>query len=198
VDHSLSKQTATPTLPPWPVSPRSPVTLAPVPLEAGVREYAGFWRRFAASFIDGIIVWIVFFTVRAFISAIGLGQYLNPLIGRDSDRSIVSWGGISTETALTLVIGMIYFGYQESSVWQATLGKRALGIIVTDTDGDRITPIRAIKRHIATILSTWFFFIGFLIQPFTRRRQALHDVIARTLVLKASLPGIGEGSRRAQ
>jgi uncharacterized RDD family membrane protein YckC len=188
MDDSLLKQTASPALPPWPVSPGPTITLAPVPpkiTSAAVREYAGFWRRFAASFIDGIIVWFIFFIVRAFISAIGLGQYLNPLIGRDSDRSIVSWGGIPTETALTLVIGMIYFGYQESSVWQATLGKRALGIIVTDLDGDRITPIRAIKRHIASILSTWIFFLGYLIQPFTRRRQALHDVIARTLVLKA-------------
>ena len=195
MDDSRSKQNATPTLPPWPVSPRPTPTLSPVQAakySAAVREYAGFWRRGAASFIDGIIVWFIFFNVRAFISAIGLGQYQNPLWFPDPDRPTVSWGGISTETALTLVIGILYFGLQESSVWQATIGKRALGIIVTDLDGDRITRIRAVKRNIACIISTWFFLLGYLIQPFTRRRQALHDVIARTLVLKASLPTLNK------
>jgi uncharacterized RDD family membrane protein YckC len=187
MDDSLSQQNAPPTLPPWPVSPRPTTTIVlhPEILSTAVGEYARFGRRFVASVIDGIIVWILFFTVRSLISSIGLGQYLNPPTRGDYDRSFVSWGGISTETALTLVIGMIYFGYQESSVRQATIGKRAVGIIVTDLDGDRITPIRAIKRHIASVLSTWIFFLGYLIQPFTRRRQALHDVIARTLVLKA-------------
>src|SRR6478752_5931002 len=200
MDDSLLKQTASPALPPWPVSPGPTITLAPVPpkiTSAAVREYAGFWRRFAASFIDGIIVWFIFSIVTEFITAIGLGRFMSPIGFSDSGRLFVSWGGISTQTALALVIGMIYFGYQDSSVWQATLGKRTLGIIVTDMPGERISFARAVGRHLASWICDATFLIGYLIQPFTRKRQALHDVIARTLVLKASLPDLGEGSRRS-
>ena len=200
MDDSPSKQTATPTQPPWPVSPGPPIILAPVPpkiTSAAVWKYAGFWRRLAASFIDGIIVWYIDSIVRDFIAAIGLDRFMNLIWISESGWLSVSWGGISAQTALMLVIGMIYFGYQESSVWQATLGKRTLGIIVTDMHGERISFARAVSRHLASWICDATFLIGYLIQPFTRKRQALHDVIARTLVLKASLPDLGEGSRRS-
>src|SRR6478735_3644945 len=135
MDDSLVQRTASPALPPWPVSPGPTITLAPVPpkiTSAAVREYAGFWRRFAASFIDGIIVWFIFSIVTEFITAIGLDRFMSLIWISESGWLSISWGGISAQTALILVIGMIYFGYQESSVWQATLGKRTLGIIVTD------------------------------------------------------------------
>src|SRR5215203_2394036 len=104
MDESLSKQSATPALPPWPVSPRPTVTLAPVPLEAAVREYAGFWRRFAASFIDGIIVLFIFGIARDFMTAIGLDRFFNPVSFSNSDQGTfsISWSGISMEMALKL------------------------------------------------------------------------------------------------
>jgi uncharacterized RDD family membrane protein YckC len=77
----------------------------------------------------------------------------------------------------------LYFAILESSVWQATLGKRALGVVVTDLSGDRISFGRATGRHFAHYLSA-IFLIGFLVQPFTAKRQALHDKIAGTLVVR--------------
>ncbi|QIG54977.1 RDD family protein [Altererythrobacter sp. BO-6] len=73
---------------------------------------------------------------------------------------------------------------------QGTPGKRALGLIVTDLDGGRISPMRAVGRYFAKILSTIILFIGFIMIGFTERKQGLHDMIAGTLVQKAN-PGEG-------
>lgn len=77
----------------------------------------------------------------------------------------------------------IYFAVLESSSWQATLGKRALGIIVTDERGERLTFGRATGRYWAKWLSYLTFLVGFAMAGFTRKKQALHDVLANTLVV---------------
>jgi uncharacterized RDD family membrane protein YckC len=72
----------------------------------------------------------------------------------------------------------------ESSSKQATLGKMYVGLQVTDMAGNRISFTRALVRHIAEILSYLTFFIGYIISGFTTQKQALHDLIAGTLVVK--------------
>ena len=67
----------------------------------------------------------------------------------------------------------------------ATPGKMACGIKVTDLDGRRISFGRATGRFFGKILSTLILLIGFLMQPFTARKQALHDILAGTLVVKS-------------
>ncbi len=59
----------------------------------------------------------------------------------------------------------------------------ALGIAVTDLDGRRISFGRATARHWSTILSTLILLVGWLMAGFTKRKQALHDMIAGTLVI---------------
>jgi uncharacterized RDD family membrane protein YckC len=71
----------------------------------------------------------------------------------------------------------------ESSSWQAMLGKRALGIIVTDENGNRLTFGRATGRYWAKFLSYFILMIGFLMAAFTPKKQALHDMVANTLVV---------------
>jgi uncharacterized RDD family membrane protein YckC len=73
----------------------------------------------------------------------------------------------------------------ESSAWQATLGKRVLGVVVTDLAGDRISFGRATGRYFASQISCAIFLIGYLMQPFTKKRQTLHDKIAGTLVVRS-------------
>ena len=68
---------------------------------------------------------------------------------------------------------------------QGTLGKKALGMIVTDLDGGRIGFGRATGRYFAKILSALILGIGFIMVAFTQRKQGLHDLIASTLVYKA-------------
>jgi len=77
----------------------------------------------------------------------------------------------------------LYCALLESGAGQATIGKRALGIKVTDADGNRISFGRATGRHFAKIISAMTIFIGYLMVLWDSRRQALHDKIAETLVV---------------
>ena len=130
--------------------------------------YAGFWRRFAAAFIDGIIFFVVLF-VCDFV----LGQ----IVG----TSTTAFATLST--ALSIGLGVAYYVGQESSTQQATIGKRALGIIVTDMHGNRISTGRATGRYFGKILSGLILLIGYLMAAFTEKKQALHDKMAGTLVV---------------
>lgn len=134
-------------------------------------EYAGFWRRFVALVIDIIILVIVNAIISAIISAILMA------VLRDSATSI--------EGIIIFVLDWIYFAYQESSAAQATIGKRAMGIKVTDLQGNRISFLRATGRYFAKIVSGIIIFIGYVMAAFTAKKQALHDMLAGTLVVKA-------------
>jgi uncharacterized RDD family membrane protein YckC len=85
---------------------------------------------------------------------------------------------------LALMLSWVYYASLESSAWQATLGKKILGLKVTDLAGNRITFGRASGRFFAKILSGMILGIGFLMAGFTERKQALHDILAGCLVLR--------------
>jgi uncharacterized RDD family membrane protein YckC/predicted RNA-binding Zn-ribbon protein involved in translation (DUF1610 family) len=131
------------------------VALAPV-------MYAGFWRRAAAAFIDVLLVSVVLFTCDIILY----------MINASTLTSLVNLAG-----ALAYSIGL------ECSSHQATLGKQALGIIVTDMHGNRIKTGRAVGRHFSKGLSALTFGIGYVMAAFTQRKQALHDKMAGTLVV---------------
>ena len=82
-----------------------------------------------------------------------------------------------------LVVNWLYYTLLESSEWQATLGKRALSMSVTDLNGNRISWGRANGRYWGKIISALILFIGFIMAAFTDKKQALHDKMAGTLVL---------------
>jgi hypothetical protein len=79
----------------------------------------------------------------------------------------------------------LYWPVLESSSWQATVGKRVMGLQVTDADGGRLSFIHALMRMLAKIVSTIPFGLGFVMAAFTARKQALHDLIVRTLVVRS-------------
>ena len=137
-------------------------------------QYAGFWRRFGAALIDGILVNVASLPIY-FISS-----WIWPVAEIEGWYvQIGSWIGAIFTTILT----WIYYTVMENSSKQATLGKMALGIIVTDRQRRRISFRRATARFFSKILSTIILFIGFIMIPFTKRKQGLHDKIAGTLVL---------------
>ncbi|MGH2683447.1 MAG: RDD family protein [Actinomycetota bacterium] len=125
--------------------------------------YAGFWRRFAAYLLDLII-----------LSAVFAPLFL--VFPREQQQTTLS--------PLTTAISWLYFALMESSARQATVGKMALGIVVTDLDGNRIGFGRATGRYFAKILSALILLIGFIMAAFTQRKQGLHDIIVGTLVVK--------------
>lgn len=137
-------------------------------------EYAGFFTRFAAAFLDGIIMNVIGF-------AIGMiaGLLMVPA-GIDASAA----GPQALLNLLGIFINWLYMAGFESSASQATPGKMAAGIKVTDLDGRRIGFGRATGRYFGKILSAIILLIGFLMQPFTEKKQALHDILAGTLVVK--------------
>ena len=88
--------------------------------------------------------------------------------------------------AVSIVINWLYYALMESSAKQGTLGKMACGIKVTDMEGKPITFGRASGRFFAKILSGIICAIGYIMAGFTEKKQALHDQIASTLVLRKS------------
>ena len=85
-------------------------------------------------------------------------------------------------TVINFVFGWLHFSIMESSPTQATLGKIAIGIVVTDRHGNRVSFGRATGRHFGKIISGIIFGIGYLMIAFTGKKQGLHDIMADTLV----------------
>ena len=85
---------------------------------------------------------------------------------------------------ISAVLKWLYYALLESSSWQATLGKKALGLEVTDLEGRRISFGRASGRFFGKIISAIILYIGFLMAGFTEKKQALHDMMAGTLVIR--------------
>jgi uncharacterized RDD family membrane protein YckC len=75
-----------------------------------------------------------------------------------------------------------YFAVQESSTRKGTIGKQAMNLIVTDLDGNKITFMQATMRFFGKFLAAVPIFAGFLLIFFTEKKQALYDIIAKTLV----------------
>ncbi len=144
-------------------------------------HYAGFWRRVLAYLIDVLLVFIVS-TGAAAIAELALGVKLG-----------ITWGmagGIRqgpsgvTIFLVRLIIAWLYWAGMESSDQQATLGKMAIGIKVTDLEGERISFGRATGRYFGKIISGLILCIGFMMAGWTAKKQALHDLMAGTLVVK--------------
>lgn len=143
--------------------------------------YAGFWLRAVAYLID------------SFILGFALSVALRPiLVNNHVGPSVQDFWGFYTSytrqsTAFVLMIQLadwLYSAALESSAWQATLGKKILSLTVTDLAGRRLSFARATGRHFGKYVSSLTLFIGFVLAGFTARKQALHDLIARTLVVR--------------
>ena len=136
--------------------------------------YAGFLRRWAALFLDQLILVIPLGLLVGLVSVVLVGS--NP-----NTRSVLLMEGLFY--LAWLLAAPLYYAGMESSTGQATLGKRVLGIKVTDNDGRRLGFGHALGRWFAAALSYLTFYIGFLMAAFTDRKRALHDMVAGTLVV---------------
>jgi uncharacterized RDD family membrane protein YckC len=83
-----------------------------------------------------------------------------------------------------LLVPWFYFSFLESSRWQATVGKSVLRLYVADLEGHRLTRGRAMGRNLAKYLSNLTVGVGHLMCGLTKKKQALHDVLAGCLVLR--------------
>lgn len=146
-------------------------------------QYAGFWLRFVAWIIDRIILqfasWIIAFP---FVASLGLeGMFRGHMRPEDF---FPFFGHIFRFVLIALAIDWLYYALLESSSWQGTLGKKALGLEVTDLAGRRVSFGRATGRFFGRIISGLILGIGFIMAGFTARKQALHDMLAGCLVIR--------------
>lgn len=149
-------------------------------------QYAGFWLRFVAYMIDSFVIGAVVMAIAIpLILALGLGAGLTAAGGDPNPAAIMALISLYFGFIVAAVVGQwLYFAYSESSSWQATVGKKVLGLKVTDLDGNRISFGKATGRFFGKILSSMILNIGFIMAGFTDKKQALHDLLASTLVVK--------------
>ena len=153
-----------------------------------MQTYGGFWIRVLAYIIDTLILQFA----TSILAIVGVGASVG--IGGVSDTAMGV--GVLGTYGLIIVANWLYFAILESSVWQGTLGKQALKLVVTDEYGERIGFGRATGRYFAKILSTGILLIGFFMVGWTRRKQGLHDFVAGTLVYRADSPDLARNSAK--
>lgn len=158
-----------------PETPSAPSTPSPAPPPGAVPDVAqaGLIRRWAALIVDNLILTLAFY---------GLLFLLLLTVMSGLARGEIGGALALLMLPLYYVCAGLYYALQESSRHQATLGKRAFGIKVTDGRGQRLRLGQALGRWFAAALSYLTFYIGFLMAAFTERRQALHDLVADTQV----------------
>lgn len=141
-----------------------------------VNPYAGFWKRFVAASIDGIILMLVW----AILGFIGWSL----------------WGTIGEIGFKILLVGMLilfggifalcYYVLSECGPHQATLGKRALGIKVVNAKGGRLSFWSAMGRYFGKIISNVTMYFGYCMAGFTKKRQTIHDLLVDAYVVNDS------------
>ena len=137
---------------------------------SGSLLFAGFWARLAAYFVDCAIIVIISLAI---------------VVG----SSFAGEEGMLIGSIANLLVNLLYWPVLESSSRQATFGKSIVGIQVTDLNGNRVSFLRAFFRNLAKIISAIPLCIGFLLAAFTSRKQALHDIITDSLVVRTGSSG---------
>ena len=131
-----------------------------------------------------MMIWTSVFQSMVGVELPTLTEMLNAIVeSRDAEYDAMMAVTLK-HAAGTFVIQGIYHSLMESSSWQATVGKRMLGIRVTDEKGERISFARAVARHCGRLLCQFTLLIGYLMVMLTARGQGLHDKVAGTLVVR--------------
>ena len=137
-------------------------------------DYAGFWKRVGASIIDTLLTGLFGFLLGAVLAFMSIGMQWSQETTMMLARVL---------QVLCIIFTWLYYTILESSKLQATIGKMALGIVVTDLAGNRISFGRANGRYFSKLLSAIPLGFGFIMSGTTTQKQGLHDKIANCLVM---------------
>jgi len=156
--------------------------------QAEVRSmtYAGFWPRFGAYLIDGIVAGIIL-KISMWLAMLPMTYYLsqgfmsgNPQLGAiPPSLPMALFLGVSLSVTLQALYYILMWGRRG-----ATLGKMAMKIKIVSTDGSDISYGAAFLRYIGTIISSIPFSLGFLWMLWDDNSQTWHDKIASTYVVR--------------
>ncbi len=122
-------------------------------------NYSGFWRRLVALAIDSLVL--------------ALPALVFTGLSRNYTTSLIAGA----------ILGFLYYPIFESSIMSATPGKALMGMTVVGVGGERISYKTGVLRFFCRYLSLVLLYVGFLMQPFTEKKQTLHDMIAGTVVV---------------
>lgn len=163
-------------------------------------KYGGFFTRLGAHIIDNLIISIPLGIIAIFIFIVMVSS-APELIDLLSDPLVLAEERTLTDAEAFVMIGFIfkyaifigvislvttwlYYALLHSSKWQATLGKKLLGIKVVDLTGNKVSFGRATGRFFSKMFLSGILLIGYIIAAITEKQQALHDIIAKTIVIK--------------
>ncbi|AVI40695.1 RDD family protein [Bacillus pumilus] len=162
-------------------------------------ELAGVGYRFLAHLLDGIIIGVPYSFIMFILATLFFVSSPEAAMMMDNDSYYYSTT-VMTDEDWAVIMGLIffyigailvgivvtwlYYAIMESSKLQGTLGKMALGIKVTRVTGEKVTFGRATSRFFAKGFLSPILYIGYIIAFFTEKKQALHDLIASTIVVK--------------
>ena len=144
-------------------------------------------KRLLAFLIDVVLLTVVIMVIAGIlgtVGGIGLAASADDNMNDGQAAGLVAamaGAGLMFQL-ISLVIQVGYFTVMESSASQATIGKKAMGLIVADESGNRLTTQQALIRNISRIVSGIICLIGYFMAFFTEKKQALHDIIAKTNV----------------
>jgi len=142
-------------------------------------HYAGFWIRVVSWLVDVLVTLTALFPIRLLVGSAVTFFGMNASLPTHELLRARWWARV----AVGVILGWLYKAGMESSLYQATLGKMAMRLKVTDLEGRRISFARATARHFAKFLSGFALMLGFLMIAFDEQKQGLHDRIAGSLVI---------------
>lgn len=151
------------------VTPQPAASVPRIHIDVSSMQYAGFWRRAASLLLDSVFVSLL--TIPVAIAGVALADVIG------------SGVAVALMYAISIGIVWLYYAMQESGPNQATWGKRIMGLVVSDMQGQRLSFGRAAGRHLGRFFSILLLYLGYVLALFTERRQTLHDKLAGTVVL---------------
>ena len=167
-----------------------PPVPAPAPAGPPPEALAGFWRRLVAAFLDWILVGIVASAIGALF---GVDTTSPAPVQGDGFQFRFDWAGPY------ILVELAYFTYFHATSAGQSIGNKILGIRVLDADTGRALPYaRAFVRALMSNLSALPCFLGFFWMLWDRRKQTWNDMVANSLVVRASAYPPGEFGRPAR
>lgn len=188
---------------PGPTAP-PPIATQPLPQTTTVslEDYAGFWQRFGAWIIDYIILLVPSSVIAVSMGASQAFEHLMTQIqsGTPGATAAAEYAAAIRPASMIMIgIGFVYYVVFEASKWQATPGKMALSLRVTDMDGNRLSLGRSAARNAIRLLNAVTGLIPFafyIVVAFSQRKQGLHDMLAKALVLNGRVTEARPASTR--
>jgi len=151
-------------------------------------RYAGFWIRFVASLIDGVVLFVAGSAVQVLLMGNAFNPFLRMRPGAPPEETLAAFGSLIGLLGLSMLISVAmaacYYGFFVARAG-ATPGKMALNLKIVRPDGGPVSGGRAVGRYFATWLSSITFGIGYIMAGVDSEKRAMHDMICDTRVVKA-------------